>query len=259
MKARKLAAILIAALSLPAMAYAQAQDDLVLYVDPNGQYKWVIPSQPVAGLDIEILAFHARLKKDSQPKNNNTTAVQFFVADGYPLAVEIRQARSRSALKPGARGWSIGLFQCLDLPNTLLQQLQLHVGEWSVVGKGRLDANGIQHISAVAWNGNMPDALSHYEFKFMPNQDIEVTYSILQVIQAGDQENSVYVSPKKFYPGNEPFTISWDGRIGERPAPEGTYRLIVKGKIFLESGRELDLFRPYAFYHKPIFTPCPKN
>jgi hypothetical protein len=197
------------------------------------------------------------LKKGSQPKHKDTTFVQFFIPDGYPLAVEIRQAKLLYALKPGARGWSIGLFQCLGLLNTTLQPVR--VEEWSVVGKGRQDANGIQHISAVAWNGNTPDTLSRYEFKFMPNQDIEVAYSILQVTQTGNREDSVFISPRKFYPGNAPFTISWDGRIGGKPAPEGTYRLIVKGRIFLKSGGELDLFRPYAFYHKPIFTPCPKN
>ncbi|MGH7451839.1 MAG: hypothetical protein ACRENG_10865 [bacterium] len=257
MKARKLAVILIAAISLPAMAYAQAQGDSILYVDPKGQYKLVMPRQEVAGLDVEILAFHASLKKGSQPKCKDTSFVQFFVPDGYPLAVEIRQEKLLYALKPGIRGWSIGLFQCLGLLNSTLQPVRVEA--WSAVGKGHQDVNGIQHISAVAWNGNTPDTLSHYEFKFMPNQDIEVIYSILQVIQPEDREHSVFISPKKFSPGNVPFTISWDGRIGEKPAPEGTYRLIVKGEIFLKSGGELDLFRPYAFYYKPIFTPCPKN
>lgn len=257
MKARKLAAMLIAALPLPEMAYAQAQGDSVLYGEPNGQYELVMPRQEVAGLDVEILAFHASLNRGSRSKHKDTTFVQFFVPDGYPLAVEMRQARLLYALKPGAKGWSIGLFQCLGLPNVILQPLR--VEEWSVVGKGRQDVNGIQHITAVAWNGDTPDTLSRYEFKFMPNQDVELIYSILQVTQTGDREDSVFISPKKFYPGNAPFTISWDGRIGGKPAPEGSYRLIVKGEIFLESGGELDLFRPYAFYHKPIFTPCPKN
>ena len=248
MKARWLTAFLTAAISLPVIVPAQAKRDSVIFVDPTERFKWVMPSQQVAGLDVEMWACHAHLKNGRNQQPKDSTTVQFFVPENYPLFIEIREKHHLSELRPGRMPWPAGLFQCFEFPNTMMSGLSIEHANLSMVGRVR-EAN-CNRIIPVARNAQAPDTLSYYEFKFRPNMDIRVMFSITRDGVVVEPE-----SPLCFYPGRDIFTITWDGLVKGKPAPEGNYKLLLKGWKHLGPER-LEMVRCYYFYHKTFFGTC---
>jgi len=255
MKEFLLAAILIVLPVSLESAYAQAQSDTTIYVDPGGSFEWVIPAQKVKGLEVEILACYAYLKKGRVEVSRDTTFIHFFVPENFPVSIEIRQNGHFSKLRSvKEKPWPKGLFQCLGLPQTRLGDWHLEPEKLLAVGN-QPAPNGVR-IIPVAWNARLPDSLREYEFRFKPNLESKVAYSI-------SDNQRVIISKKdtlRYYRAGEAFPVRWNGRINGQLAPEGIYVLTLEGYRYAQVGSQrLRRVWRYDFYHQPVFDPCSKN
>jgi hypothetical protein len=228
--------------------------DSILFEDPGGNYAWIIPSQEVAGADVEMLAFRAYLKKkkDAGQSASDNTSVNFFIPEQEKTVIELRKNNFLSTLKPGAVGWPRGFFQCLKLPNSIPEKISIEAQE--VLALGKVQRNPELYIPVVI-NANLPDSINSYEFKFKPNMDIEVKYSIYQQSASGNWKQVVPENTDEFYPGDSIFPIRWDGRLQGHLAAEGIYKLVIKGKKY-PGPQVRDMVREYHFYHKPVYGQC---
>lgn len=226
----------------------------IIYRDPKGRFIWIKKSQQVAAPDVELRAFFVHFEQRNRVRIEDTTLINFFVPDSYSMKIIIQDENHLSEIMPAKEKWNSHQFQCFDIPNSILNELSLDPQHLQAFGKTQHHSQADLMIP-ILQNVKLPNSLNYYEFRLLPNMDIEVIYTIHQEIESDRWEIILKKDQYRHYPGRASFPIKWDGRINGRITPEGFYKLVIEGSKFIESS-ELDLVKTYYFYHKPIFEPC---
>lgn len=227
--------------------------EATLYTSPDSSFQWVADSQQVAGIDIELLGCHIELSSKYRDTRTDTTTIQFIVPEGVLLNIKLRTEQFVSTLKRLNGEWPPGESQCLKVPTASIEKNFRNEPVVYAFGEGRHD--GTRMIIPVSWNAYLPDSLSQYTFWFMPNMDIEVSYSVAQLNNDGEWERILNHTQPDFFPGRANFNLSWDGRIDGEHAPDGIYQINLKGYRYFNAS-QLDLVRSFIFYHQTKYEPC---
>ncbi len=231
-------------------ALAWAQDELQ-YQRRSNRFEGIKP-KPVSGYDVELLSARVDHKED-WTKLGERLGLKFFLKERAEVFLFVRELEYKhyywlDKVEPRAP-WKVGYDNVFEWPtkDVLSQLKDFRPTELGVIARlGKFGPSVLEKVAPVVfYQSKLPARAQGYLFTFRLREDGKVTAMIFK--EGGD--TPLVTQTFKQQPGGRPFTVKWD--LSEAPAPEGAYRVVLKG-YFRDTNEAIS--QTVSFYHQPIIA-----
>jgi len=238
-----------------AAEHQKEQGQMIECSDRGNRLEGINCPKEVSGAYIELEAVLV-VPQDRKPiTEGESVHLRFWGSEGNNFVVEVREKRTNYFMKPKPSEIKDGIFSwpVNEVLSSLIKKVRLNYADLLPLAYQQDSTPQLAVVRPVALShSRINPTVKGYHFIFRANADITISYKFYRKVE---QSYSQLVKRGKILkPAQSSFLIDWDCKIGNLPAPDGDYVLILEGVADVGPSHEQVKAVSY-FYHKNSFGP----